>query len=108
MLLPIANEPLPAPLAPPLNADRLFPAAPPTPPTPPPPPGSREVCIDEAELDEAAEEPEPAKEAPLPVYKSFFMAYTSVCSDFVVSLRNEGMMLPAGGGMEKGVDVNKN
>lgn len=95
MLLPIASEPLP-PLAPPLNADRLFPAAPPAPPTPPP--GSSDVCIDEAELDEAAEEPEPAKEEPLPVYKSFFMAYTSVCSDFVVSLRNEGMMLPAEGG----------
>lgn len=71
MLLPIASEPLP--LAPPLNADRLLPAAPPL-----PPPGCREVCIDEAELDEAAEEPEPAKEEPLPVYKSFFMAYTSV------------------------------
>jgi len=88
VLLPIAKEPLlPSPFPPPaLNADRLFPVA---------PPGSKDVCIDDDELDEAAdEEPDPAKDEPLPVNKSFFMPYTSVCSDFVVSLRKEGMMLP--------------
>lgn len=93
MLLPIANDPLlpgppvppPAP-PPPLSAERLLPVA---------PPGSNDVCIEDDELDEAAdEEPDAAKDEPLPVNKSFFMPYTSVCSDFVVSLREEGMMLP--------------
>lgn len=78
MLLPIAKDPLE-----PID-DRLFPAT---------PPGNAEVCIEEE--DEAAEElpPEDDEEAE-PGYKSFFMAYpTSVCRDFVVSLRDEGMIL---------------
>lgn len=85
MLLPIAREPLELPP----KEERLLPGA-------PPPPGRADVCI-EVEDEEAAEElpPGPAEdEEAEPGYKSFRMAYpTSVCMDFVVSLRDEGIIL---------------
>lgn len=82
MLFPVAREPLVP------KDDRLLPAA---------PPGRAEVCIeveDEAD-EELAPTPEAEDEAE-PGYKSFLMAYpTSVCRAFVVSLRDEGMILSA-------------
>jgi len=82
VLFPIARDPLEP------TDDRLLPAT---------PPGRAEVCIEVEDEDEAAEElpPEDDEEAE-PGYKSFFMAYpTSVCRDFVVSLRDGGMILSA-------------